>query len=143
MKRLILLFTIICAGQLYGMGSKTGPKIKEFDIRKELLPELRQELISKALAVSNTPAEAINTIKNLSFVHGIQFDELNKDMLIHALTKKFPDKTKAELILAIEKPEVYQKVVAILKESKNLSDAIRIVKQENLLQDNLKNFTVL
>lgn len=85
MKKLILLLTMICAHQLYGMEPSY----------ESLPPELKQEIINKALAASNTSSEAIQNLKKLSIMHGIEFDKLFnlKDFtkLAHVLADTFEE----------------------------------------------------
>ena len=80
MKKLILLFTILCAGQLYGMEAQNIMGLPE---------ELRTEIIRKALAASDTLEEAIKAIK-VGVLRGVNYDN-PKDFtkLVHVLAKKF------------------------------------------------------
>jgi len=83
MKKIVLLFTIACIGQLYGM-EPIEPSYKS------LPKELQQEIITQALAVSNDPFQAIEMIEKFSILHGVQFDNI-KDFtkLVHILADKF------------------------------------------------------
>jgi len=134
MKKLILLSALICAGQMYGMENLYEP----------LPSELKQVIISNALETSNTLNEAVKTIKKLSILHNVRYDNF-KEMaaLVNALRNKFPKKAKGEIILALEKPEIYEKIVTIMEKNKNMEQTIKAIKNENLLQDNLENFTTL
>jgi len=101
MKKIMLLFTLLCAGQIYGMEPlypKQQPKILTQQEKKELvefyrsrLPELKQEIIRQALKSSTTLDEAIDRVKIFSALNGIKFDELFNNikdftMLVHILS---------------------------------------------------------
>jgi hypothetical protein len=63
MKKIILLFTIVCVGQLYGMEPTyhTLPK------------ELQNEIVSTALATSKSVDDAVNMIKKLGTLYGVHY----------------------------------------------------------------------
>ncbi len=84
MKKIILLFTIICAGQLYGM--EEAPKMGAFGD----LPEDVHKVIVQALATSNNLEQTIEAIKVASVLRGVRYDNL-KDFtkLVHILADKF------------------------------------------------------
>ncbi len=140
MKKLILLFTIVCAtGQMYGMEPQRG-SLGAFE---QLPEELRQEIV-KALAKSNDLEQVIGAIKVASIFQGVPYGNLQSATgLVRALTKKFPDKSREEIILALEKPEAYKELVTILETNKNLRDIYAAIKSQNILQGNLKDFTAL
>src|SRR5262245_54934151 len=107
MKKTIILFTILSIGLLNGM--ETEPSY-------ETLPkELKQEIINTALATSKSVDEAINTLKTVSALQGIQFDKLFdlKDFtkLVHMLADKF--NTKTELIAEKFKTPVAEEYVRL------------------------------
>jgi predicted transcriptional regulator len=87
MKKLILVFTMAYIG-LNGM---------EAQYMNELPRELQEkiandsnEILKQSLATSNTLDEAINAIKKLSALHGVQFDNLKGfTTLVHLLANKF------------------------------------------------------
>ena len=96
MKKIALLFTIVCAGQLYGMEPMEAERIGD------LPEELQREITQAAITSSNTLDEAIAMIKKLSASFGVQYDTLfanindklftkNKDFtqLVHMLSNKF------------------------------------------------------
>ncbi len=143
MKKLILLFTITCAaGQIYGMEPEIS--MEPENLYKTLPKELKQEIINTALATTNTIPEAINAIKKLSILHNIRYDNLqNAPALVRALTKKFPDKSREEIILALEKPEAYKELVTIFETNKTPGGIYAAIKNQNILQDNLKDFIAL
>ncbi len=81
MKKIALLFTIVCAaGQLYGMEAQNIMGLPE---------DVRNEIIRKALAASDTLEEAIKAIK-VGALRGVNYDN-PKDFtkLVHVLAKKF------------------------------------------------------
>jgi len=83
--KIALLFTILCAGQLYGMELKRG-NLGAF----EQLPEDVHKVIIKALATSNDLEQTIEAIKVASALQGVRYDNL-KDFtkLVHILADKF------------------------------------------------------
>jgi hypothetical protein len=84
MKKLILLFTIVCsAGQLYGMEPELNPTLWE-----QLPKELKQEIISTTLATSNSVDDAVNAIKALGTLHGVRY---NTQAAIGLLIKTLPN----------------------------------------------------
>jgi hypothetical protein len=132
MKKTVFIFTILYASQLYGMEAEHISQVPK---------EVHQIIINNALATSNRPDEAISAIKRLSALQGINFK--HSTVLMHALIQKFPDKVKETIIFAIEKPELYQELVTILEENQRIDLAIAAIKEKNILQDNLKDFTIL
>lgn len=136
MKKLFLLGALVYVGQMFGMEAENP--------YGELPKKLKQEIINKTLATSTNLTETINAIKNASILHNIRYDNAT---LIRLLTKKFPEKVKEEIILAIEKPEIYQKVFATLKRSPqpkiHLLTILGFIERENILQDNLEDYTAL
>jgi len=95
MKKIALLLTIVCAGQLYGMepsvaeamaGRPEKGNLGDF----EQLPEEVHGVIVKALATSNDLEQTIEAIKVASALQGVQYDNL-KDFttLVHILADKF------------------------------------------------------
>ena len=90
MKKIALLLTIICAGQLYGM---------EAERIGDLPKELQREITQAAIASSNTLDEAIAMIKKLSASFGVQHDKLFANLedftkLVHMVSNKFNLSTK-------------------------------------------------
>ena len=91
MKKITLLFTIICAGQMYGM-EQTPYAL--------LLPELKQKIVNMALqSKNNTLDEAINALKGASAFYKVSFDKLFGDLkdftkLVHILAAEFNVSTK-------------------------------------------------
>ncbi len=85
MKKLILLFTILCIGQLYGM---------EAQHISELPGELQKIIIKKALAQSNNLDKTINMIGKLSTLYGIQYNIKDFTQLVHILADKFNTSTE-------------------------------------------------
>ncbi len=80
MKKLILLFTMVCTGQLYGMEQENIMDLPE---------DIRNHIIKMALPSSDTLAEAIQAIK-AGVLRGVRYDNL-KDFtkLVHTLSKQF------------------------------------------------------
>ena len=74
MKKIALLFAIICAGQLYGMEPMEAEHIG--DLPKELQKEIAQTVVQTAMLESKNVGEAIATIKKLSESFGIQYNKL-------------------------------------------------------------------
>ena len=70
MKKIALLFTIICAGQLYGMEPMEAEHIGD------LPGELQREITQAAIASSKDLGKAIAMIKKLSESFGIQYNKL-------------------------------------------------------------------
>lgn len=103
MKKLILLFTMVCAtNQLYGMEQAT-PK-------ETLLPDLKQKITHMASSASKNLNEAINALESASTFYGVQFDKLFFDnlkdftALVNLLAKKFPDKSRKEIAEKFKTP---------------------------------------
>jgi len=79
MKKLFLLLTLLCVGQIYGMEPlypKQQPKTLTKQEKKELvefyksmLPELKQEILGQTLKSSISLDEAIDRIKTFSALH--------------------------------------------------------------------------
>ncbi len=85
MKKLILLFTIVCAGQLYGMEAE-----QKMGALGTLPQDIRNEIVNTALATSNNPDEAISMIQKLSTFYNVPYDNLNDfKRLVHLLADKF------------------------------------------------------
>ena len=85
MKKLILLFTIVCAGQLYGMEAK-----QKMGALGTLPRDIRNEIVNTALATSNNLDEAISMIQKLSTLYNVRYDNLNDfKRLVHLLADKF------------------------------------------------------
>ena len=84
MKKLILLFTIVCAGQLYGM----EPEHKMGDFGE--LPKDVHNEIKMALASNDTLEETIKAIKVASVLWGARYDSLeNFTKIAHRLANEF------------------------------------------------------
>lgn len=85
MKKLILLFTILCAGALNAM--EPEQKMGAFG---ELPKELHPEIVKKALESSNTPKKAVKAITVASALQGVKYDNLEDfTRLVHRVAKKF------------------------------------------------------
>jgi len=81
MKKIALLFTIICVGQLYGM---------EAENIRDLTRDIHYAIIDTALTRSKSLPEALNMIQKLSILHGVRYDNLNNfTNLVHKLADKF------------------------------------------------------
>lgn len=104
MKKVFFLCALICAAQLYGMEPIRTKEEEEKAQRAKVLaiytscatfPELRQEIIGKALATSDNRHEPAKIIKKISILHGVEFDKLFnlKDFtsLVHILANQFHD----------------------------------------------------
>jgi len=90
MKKLLLLSTLVCAGQMYGMESQE-PMGTFAQLPKELL---HQEIIKQAIESSNTLEEAIKAVKMARALSGVQYDNLkNFTKLVHLLADKFDTTT--------------------------------------------------
>ncbi len=86
----ILLFTILCAGQLYGMGEL---KIEVQKDSEALLPELKKEIISKLLVTLATSDNLNDIIKALE-ISGLRYDDINDfTNLLHLLADRFKSAT--------------------------------------------------
>jgi len=89
MKKITLLFTILCAGQLYGMEAQNI---------SDLPKDVHNEIIKMALATSDNLDEAIKAIKVASALRGIKYDNLKKfTALVGVLAQKFPDLSREEI----------------------------------------------
>ncbi len=77
MKKIIVLFTILCAGQLYAMKrpSKESTLLETENIGG-LPKELQDKITQTAIASSDNLDEAITTIKKLSTALGVSYDKL-------------------------------------------------------------------
>lgn len=82
----LLLFTLLCASQLYGM---------ELPSKEQLPPELYTEIIRKAVETSNTLEEAVKAVNAASALQGAKYENL-KDFtrLVHILANKFNASTE-------------------------------------------------
>ncbi len=100
MKKLILLFTMVCAAsQLYGMEPTEKKEALRMYTSPEMLPELRKKIINAALRSSDNLKEAITTIEKFSILHRVELNNLFnlKDFtkLVHMLADKFDLTTQA------------------------------------------------
>ncbi len=88
MKKIALLFTLVCVGQLYGM-EQEQPK-KDLGAFEQLPEDVHNVIINMAFATSNTLHQTIETIKAMSALRRAQYDNL-KDFtkLVHILADKF------------------------------------------------------
>lgn len=85
MKKTALLFTILCAGQLYGMDPtsldelrRTGPQCIG-DLPKELQEQITQnahDILKNALAKNDNLEDTVKAIKAASAAQGIRYDNL-------------------------------------------------------------------
>ena len=106
------------------------------------------------------PDEAIKAIKAMSTMHGIHYNSLkDATTLMNALINKFPNKSRDEIILALDKQELLQEFKSLPKDlkqeiikmalatSSTLNEAIKTIKTMSALwgieYDNLKDFTQL
>ena len=102
MKKIALLCALVCAGQLYGMESyfaeaskdRLGKEAVGIYTSSEMLPEIKQQIISAALASSDSVDEAIDAIKKFSVLHRVPFDILFNDLktftkVVNLLKEKF------------------------------------------------------
>lgn len=94
MQKILLLLTILCASQLYGMEPtslyelrRSGPEQKgNLGAFEQLPKELRQEIVKIALASSTTADQAIKTIQgSIMMYSGIQLNEAEAMNLINRL----------------------------------------------------------
>ncbi len=82
MKKLILLFTMVCAGQLYGMLEAPDPRY--------LPTDMKYEIMNAAVATSKDLKEAISMIPKLSAFYGVRYTDIkNFTKLLHALANRF------------------------------------------------------
>lgn len=107
MKKLILLCTMLCAGQMYSMDPTSLPELRRTGPEQKteywnLLPKEVQPLVVQALYTSNNPDEAIHAIIAMSqtnkalnqLIHG---DIKNFTALMNLLAKKFPHGTRKDI----------------------------------------------
>ncbi len=96
MKKAALLFTLLCAGQLYGM---------EAENIGGLPVDVHNEMIKTALATSDNLEETIKVIQFASALRGIKYDNLKKlTALMDILAKKFPDISRKEFAEKLNTP---------------------------------------
>jgi hypothetical protein len=86
MKKIALLFTMVCASQLYGMEPEYG--------LQNLPPDMRREIVNKAIESSATLESAVKAVNTACVVHGACYNNL-KDFtkLVHMLADKFGNAT--------------------------------------------------
>ncbi len=135
MKKIALLFTLtlIGTGPLNSMEQPT----KELAIYKLLLPELKLEIINKALAVSNNLDEAIGMINKLSIVHKTEYNTIKYfTHLVHILADKF-DKRPIDIALKFQTPvakeysDLYTRLEGLVSKQPDLTEV------KNLLDEGL------
>lgn len=84
MKKMTLLFTILCAGQLYGM--------------KDLPSDVQHEIVKKAIESSRTIEDAARAINVACTVQGACYNNLKDfNKLLGLLQGKFPAEYKYEM----------------------------------------------
>jgi hypothetical protein len=102
MKKIVLLFTIVCASQLYGMDPTSSfTKVSEdrslYELQRtgpqnisDLPKDVHNEIIKTALATSPDLLRTIEAINVASALRGVRYDNL-KDFtrLVHILSNKF------------------------------------------------------
>lgn len=87
MKKIALLFTLLCASILNGMEPQTISSLPE-ELQKEITNTVN-EIIKQGLTTNNLE-EAINTIKVAMVLQGIRYDSLKEfTVLVHILANKF------------------------------------------------------
>ncbi len=95
MKKIILLLTMLCVSQLYGMEQpKKELSLLEAENIGGLPKELQDRIAQTAIASSNNLDEAITMIKKLSASFGVRYDKLFNNLddftqLVHKLANKF------------------------------------------------------
>ncbi len=95
MKKIILLLTMLCVSQLYGMEQpKKELSLLEAENIGGLPKELQDRITQTAIASSNNLDEAITIIKKLSTSFGVRYDKLFNNLedftqLVHKLADKF------------------------------------------------------
>ena len=121
---IVMLMGISNSAVLYGM----EPEQPSY---KTLPKELKQEIINTALNSSSDLYGAIKAIKAMSALHEIQYDNF-KDItnLMAALENKFPHKSRGEIILALEKQELFT-----LFKSEKFAEDLRKKIQQSIAQD--------
>jgi len=96
-KKLILLCTMICASELYGMEPQTMGAFAS-------LPEELHKEIVNALVKSNDLGQVIEAIQLASTLRGLRYDKLQDfTKLVHVLAKKFNTGTR-EIASEFETP---------------------------------------
>ncbi len=120
MKKIALLLTIVCTSQLYTMKRIYG--MEPEPSYETLPPELKQEIINTALATNKKLSKKIEMIKNLSALHGVQYDNL-KDFttLVHILNKELKV-TTARIAMKFNTPTAEKYLML----GHNLSEAVRL-----------------
>lgn len=91
MKKIALLFTILCAGQLYGMESERSMYgMEKMGAFGELPKDIHHEIVKKAIESSKNLEDVIQAINVACAIHGACYDNL-KDFtkLVHILADKF------------------------------------------------------
>lgn len=112
-----------CASALHGMDEKPD---------WYLLPEIHKEIITTALKLSDNLNEAIKTIKRLSALHGVHYDNFKDSAnLMNALANKFPNKSRNEIILTLDNQ-------ALLEEFKSLPQKLKQEIAKMIVGDNLE-----
>lgn len=122
MKKVSLLLTILCAGQLYGMentdlsqGAMEPEKKSNLGAFEQLPPELRQIVAQTALELSTDINQAITIAKILPINNLKDFTKL-----VHILADKFEYYTTQDIAKAFKTPASK----AYLDLAKELADAI-------------------
>lgn len=157
MKKTIFTLTVtLFVGALTGMEQQPS--------YGSLPKELKQNIISNALETSDTLDKAIRTIQTMGIIHGIQYDNFkNVINLVTALENKFPNKSREEIVQALDNQELLKTFKQLLSEHKHeiikmaiasgtgVEETIEAIKVASVLQgmhydklfDNLTDLTKL
>lgn len=88
MKKIFLLFTIICASQLYGMEPEWS--LQKVAHMSQLPKDIQQKIINKSLELSDNVGQALGMIAKLSILQGIEYNTLPIfNVLMDKLANKF------------------------------------------------------
>lgn len=112
MKKIVLLFTMLCVTVLVSMESEKG-NLGAFE---QLPVELRQEISQTALTASTTVDEAIKAIQNASAIYGgVKLDRAAAmDLLKNTLPNDLNQAIKAAKHLQGSEPKDFTKLVHLL-----------------------------
>jgi hypothetical protein len=111
MKKLILLFTIVCANQLYGMEPSPW---------EQLPKELQEKIVNTALATSKSVDDAVNAIKAFGTLHKVHYStQAATNLLMKTLPNDLHKAINAVKNLQGTTPQDFTKLMHILADKFN------------------------
>lgn len=102
MKKMTILFTILCASQLYGM--------------RELPYDIRHEIVKKAIESSDTLDDAVKAANVACTIQGACYENnlANFTRLVGMLHSKFPTETRKEITKKLNTSTVKEEYMSLV-----------------------------